>query len=165
MRGRAGRARIQPLKAALGGDWMGHTLHPLFTDTVIGTWMSGPVLDLTGGQGADRLVAAGIVGAVPAALSGAADWADAEERDPAARRVGARHAVANVAALGLQIRSLSARGAAHADGASRCRSRPTGCSAPAATSEVTSATPWASASVGVARVPTNTRPGGVTPPS
>jgi len=26
------------LKAALRGDWMGHALHPLLTDTVIGTW-------------------------------------------------------------------------------------------------------------------------------
>src|SRR4029078_10408976 len=33
----------------------------------------------------------------------------AEERGPGARRVGALHAVANVGALGLQIRSLSAR--------------------------------------------------------
>jgi len=97
------------VKAALRGDWMGHALHPLLTDTVIGTWTSGLLLDLTGGQGGDRLVAAGIVCAVPAALSGATDWADAEERDPGARRVGALHAVANVAALGLQIRSLSAR--------------------------------------------------------
>jgi len=97
------------LKAALRGDWIGHALHPLLTDTVIGTWTSGLLLDLTGGQGADRLIAAGIVCAVPTALSGATDWADAEERDPGARRVGALHAVANVGALGLQIRSLSAR--------------------------------------------------------
>jgi uncharacterized membrane protein len=97
------------LKSALRGDWMGHALHPLLTDTVIGTWTSGLLLDLTGGQGADRLVAAGIICAVPTALSGATDWADAEERDPGARRVGALHAVANVAALALQIRSLSAR--------------------------------------------------------
>jgi uncharacterized membrane protein len=97
------------LKAALRGDWMGHALHPLLTDTVIGTWTSALLLDLTGGEGADRLVAAGIVCAVPTALSGTADWSDAEERDPGARRVGALHAVANVAALGLQIRSLSAR--------------------------------------------------------
>jgi len=97
------------LKAALRGDWIGHALHPLLTDTVVGTWTSGLLLDLTGGQGADRLVAAGIICAVPTALSGATDWADAEEHDPGARRVGAVHAVANVAALGLQVRSLSAR--------------------------------------------------------
>jgi uncharacterized membrane protein len=97
------------LKAALRGDWMGHALHPLLTDTVIGTWTSGLLLDLTGGQGGDRLVAAGILASVPTALTGANDWAEVEARDPAARRVGAVHAAANVAALGLQIGSLSAR--------------------------------------------------------
>ena len=76
------------LKAGLRGDWLGHALHPLLTDTVIGTWTSGLLLDLTGGQGADRLVAAGIICAVPTALSGATDWADAEERDPGARGRG-----------------------------------------------------------------------------
>ena len=81
------------LKAALRGDWMGHALHPLLTDTVIGTWTSGLLLDLTRGQGADRLVAAGIICALPTALSGATDWADAEERDPRARRVGAQRAI------------------------------------------------------------------------
>src|ERR1700749_495164 len=65
------------LKVALRGDWTGHALQPLLTDTVIGTWTSGLLLDVTGGQGADRLVAAGIICAVPTALSGATDWADA----------------------------------------------------------------------------------------
>src|ERR1700709_814386 len=64
------------LKATLRGDWLGHALHPLLTDTVVGTWASGLFLDLTGAPGADRLVAAGIVCAVPTALSGATDWAD-----------------------------------------------------------------------------------------
>jgi uncharacterized membrane protein len=98
-----------PLKSALRGDWMGHALHPLLTDTVIGTWTSGLLLDLTGGTGGDRLVAAGILASVPTALTGASDWAEVEDRDPAARRVGALHAAANVAALGLQLGSLSAR--------------------------------------------------------
>ena len=39
------------------------------TDTVVETWTSGLLLDLTGGQGADRLVAAGIICAVTAATS------------------------------------------------------------------------------------------------
>src|SRR3954465_8005478 len=95
------------LKAALRGDWMGHALHPLLTDAVIGTWTSGLLLDLTGGQGGDRLVAARILPSAPTAVTGASDWAEAEDRDPAVRRVGVLHAVANVAALGLQIGSLS----------------------------------------------------------
>jgi uncharacterized membrane protein len=98
-----------PLKELLRGEWMGHALHPLLTDTVIGTWTSGLLLDLTGERAADRLVAVGILCSVPTALSGATDWAEVEDRDPGARRVGALHAAANVAALGLQVGSLSAR--------------------------------------------------------
>jgi uncharacterized membrane protein len=102
--------RPGPLKDALQGTWMGHALHPLLTDMVIGTWTSGLLLDLTGGRGGDRLVAAGIVCALPTALTGATDWADVEARDPAARRVGLVHGLANAAALGLQVGSLLARG-------------------------------------------------------
>jgi uncharacterized membrane protein len=99
-----------PVKDALQGTWMGHALHPLLTDMVIGTWTSALLLDLTGGSGGDRLVTAGVVCAVPTALTGATDWADVEARDPAARRVGIVHGVANAAALGLQLWSLVARG-------------------------------------------------------
>ena len=106
------RGAVQPgsIKDALQGTWMGHALHPLLTDMVIGTWTSGLLLDLTGGRGGDRLVAAGILCAVPTALTGATDWADVEARDPAARRVGIVHGLANAAALGLQLGSLLARG-------------------------------------------------------
>jgi uncharacterized membrane protein len=97
------------LKEALRGSWMGHALHPLLTDTVIGTWTSGLLLDLTGSEGGDRLVAAGILCSIPTALTGSSDWADAEAASPAARRVGAVHGIANVAALGLQVASLAAR--------------------------------------------------------
>jgi uncharacterized membrane protein len=98
-----------PLKDALQGTWFGHALHPLLTDVVIGTWTSGLLLDLTGGRGGDRLVAAGIVCALPTALTGATDWADVEARDPGPRRVGLVHGLANAAALGLQVGSLVAR--------------------------------------------------------
>jgi uncharacterized membrane protein len=102
--------RPGPVKDALQGTWMGHALHPLLTDMVIGTWTSALLLDLTGGGGADRLIAAGIVCAIPTAMSGATDWAEVETRDPGARRVGIVHGLANAAALGLQIGSLRARG-------------------------------------------------------
>jgi uncharacterized membrane protein len=58
---------------------------------------------------AARLVAAGVLCSIPTALSGSSDWADIEDANPGARRVGAVHAVANVAALGLQVASLAAR--------------------------------------------------------
>jgi len=101
-----------PVKDALSGTWLGHALHPLLTDTVIGTWTSALLLDLAGGKdsgAADRLVAAGIVCALPTALTGVSDWADAEPGADGVRRVGAVHAAGNVAALGLQTASLLAR--------------------------------------------------------
>jgi nitrite reductase/ring-hydroxylating ferredoxin subunit/uncharacterized membrane protein len=106
-----------PVKDALSGTWLGHALHPLLTDAVIGTWLSALVLDATGGDAgaSERLIAAGAVCAVPTAVTGATDWADAEPVGDGVRRVGAVHAAGNLAALGLQLASLSARrrGARH----------------------------------------------------
>src|SRR3954454_22074587 len=106
-----------PVKDALSGTWLGHALHPLLTDAVIGTWLSAMVLDATGGDedATERLIAAGVVCAVPTAVTGATDWADAEPAGDGVRRGGAGHAVGNVAALGLQIASLTVRrrGARH----------------------------------------------------
>ena len=74
---------VQPLRSggarvALGGKWLGHALHPLLTDLPIGCWLSSALLDLTPGGStriaSKRLVGAGIVFAVPTALSGASDW-------------------------------------------------------------------------------------------
>jgi nitrite reductase/ring-hydroxylating ferredoxin subunit/uncharacterized membrane protein len=100
-----------PVKDALSGTWLGHALHPLLTDVVIGTWLSALVLDATGGDpdASERLIAAGVVCAVPTALTGATDWADAEPVGDGVRRVGVVHGVGNVAVLGLQVASLAAR--------------------------------------------------------
>jgi nitrite reductase/ring-hydroxylating ferredoxin subunit/uncharacterized membrane protein len=112
--GKAVRGAIGPgpVKDALSGTWLGHALHPLLTDTVIGTWTSALLLDVAGGRdagAADRLIAAGVLAALPTAVTGATDWADTEPADDGVRRVGAVHALGNVAALGLQIASLAAR--------------------------------------------------------
>jgi nitrite reductase/ring-hydroxylating ferredoxin subunit/uncharacterized membrane protein len=98
------------LKDLLSGTWLGHPLHPPLTDVVIGTWTSALLLDFLGGeqgeQAADRLVAAGILAAVPTASAGLSDWADLRGGN---RRVGLVHAVGNTTALLLHILSLSAR--------------------------------------------------------
>jgi nitrite reductase/ring-hydroxylating ferredoxin subunit/uncharacterized membrane protein len=110
VRGAVGPGTVKDL---LSGTWLGHPVHPLLTDTVIGTWLSALLLDLSGDRGvrrgADRLIAAGIAAALPTALTGANDWADAEPGNAPVRRVGAVHATANVVALGLQVASLAAR--------------------------------------------------------
>jgi nitrite reductase/ring-hydroxylating ferredoxin subunit/uncharacterized membrane protein len=87
-----------------------HPLHPPLTDVVIGAWTSALLLDLFGGDGsedsADRLVAAGVLAAVPTATAGLSDWA---ELRGGSRRVGSVHAVGNTTALVLHALSWSAR--------------------------------------------------------
>src|SRR5205085_8084212 len=94
------RLGAQPLKDVLSGTWLGHPLHPMLTDLPIGFWTSAFTLDLLGGRAsrraARRLVAWGVVCAVPTALSGAADWSDTVDAE---RRVGFVHAAANTAAV------------------------------------------------------------------
>lgn len=110
--GNAVRSALPPggVKDALSGTWMGHALHPLLTVGTIGLWTSALLLDATGDpEGADRLLAAGIVCALPTALTGSSDWADTELGAPAARRVGIVHAALNSAALGLQVASYVKR--------------------------------------------------------
>ena len=102
-----------PVKDVLSGTPLGHAIHPLLTDLPIGTWTSAVVLDLVGGRAARpasrRLIAAGIVAAVPAATTGLNDWADTTPASDGVRRIGAVHAVANVTGLGLFAASLAAR--------------------------------------------------------
>src|SRR5690349_11980077 len=100
-----------PVKDALSGTPLGHALHPFLTDLPIGT--SAAVLDVFGGRAARpaarRLIATGILAAVPTAASGLNDWADTTPASAPVRRVGAVHAVANVTALALYAASFAAR--------------------------------------------------------
>ena len=113
------RALEPPIRTAFGsgargaflrGDWLGHALHPILTDVVLGSWTSATVLDLTGGKGAapsaQRLVATGLLLAGPTAWTGWAQWAEAGPRD---KRVGLVHAVTNGAAIGAYAASWIAR--------------------------------------------------------
>jgi nitrite reductase/ring-hydroxylating ferredoxin subunit/uncharacterized membrane protein len=101
------------LKDLVSGTWMGHALHPLLTDVVIGSWTSVTLLDLLGGSGSDqaaeRLLAVGIAAYPPTALTGLSDWADGEPVDDAVRRIGLVHAALNSVALGLYVGSLRSR--------------------------------------------------------
>ena len=55
----------------LRGEWLGHAVHPLLTDVVLGTWTSASVLDLVGGAdasaSAQKLVGTGLLAAGPTA--------------------------------------------------------------------------------------------------
>jgi nitrite reductase/ring-hydroxylating ferredoxin subunit/uncharacterized membrane protein len=106
-----GAVRRTRLKPVLSGSWLGHPLHPLATDAVIGSWTMAALLDLRGGQDSEQaaktLVGVGILSAVPTAASGASDWADTP--DVRVRRMGIVHAACNVLALGLNVGSYVAR--------------------------------------------------------
>jgi nitrite reductase/ring-hydroxylating ferredoxin subunit len=100
--------RPQGLKDLLHGTWLGHTLHPVLVQVPVGSWISAGVLDAIPPlrPAATVLIGTGVAAAVPASLAGAADWS---EQEVGVRRLGAIHAVANTAALGLYVGSLVAR--------------------------------------------------------
>jgi uncharacterized membrane protein len=94
----------------LRGEWLGHALHPLLTDVVIGTWTSASLLDVLGGPRwsapAQRLIGVGLLAAGPTAWSGWAEWSQAGQRE---KRVGLVHAVSNGIAAGVYAASYVAR--------------------------------------------------------
>lgn len=99
-----------PRGEALRGEWLGHALHPILTDLVIGTWTSATILDLVGGRdsrtAARRLVAAGLLAAGPTAWTGWAEWSVAGTRE---QRVGVVHAASNAVSIGAYAASWNAR--------------------------------------------------------
>jgi nitrite reductase/ring-hydroxylating ferredoxin subunit len=103
----------QPLKDALSGTWLGHALHPLMTDVVVGTFLSTTLLDLVGGdadgRAGARLIGIGMAAYPPTALTGVNDWADTEPVSDAIRRTGLVHAASNTTALAFYAGSLAAR--------------------------------------------------------
>jgi nitrite reductase/ring-hydroxylating ferredoxin subunit/uncharacterized membrane protein len=92
----------------LHGKWLGHPVHPLLVQVPIGSWLSAAVLDLRGHRSreAGLLVGVGLAAAVPAALTGAVDWAELQRPQ---MRVGLVHALSNTAAVGLYTASLACR--------------------------------------------------------
>ncbi len=103
----------QAVKNALHGVWLGHPLHAAVTDVPIGSWTVAAALDVldAGGSaqyraGADAAVMIGLLGAVPAALSGMTDWSDTHGK---AQRLGAMHGLLNVGAVAMYATSYVAR--------------------------------------------------------
>ncbi len=106
-------------------DWLNgvplrHRLHPALIAVPLGAWTTGLLLDWLDSRvargadayqrGADAAVAFGILGALPAAATGLADWVDTYDHP---RRVGMLHALVNTTALGLYLGSLGLRLAGH----------------------------------------------------
>jgi nitrite reductase/ring-hydroxylating ferredoxin subunit/uncharacterized membrane protein len=102
-----------PVKDALSGTWLGHAVHPMLTDVVIGSFTAASVLDLLApgddGPAAERLIALGLAAYLPTAAAGASDWADTEIVDDTIRRAGLVHAGCNALGATLYAASWAAR--------------------------------------------------------
>ncbi len=102
-----------PVKDAVSGTWLGHAVHPMLTDVVIGSFVSASALDVLApdgdGRASERLIALGLAAYLPTAAAGVNDWADTEIVDDAIRRAGLVHANSNLVAAWLYWASLSCR--------------------------------------------------------
>jgi nitrite reductase/ring-hydroxylating ferredoxin subunit/uncharacterized membrane protein len=104
----------QKAKDWLNGTPIRHRLHPALITVPLGAWTAAALLDTLDAfdedgrwsDSADLLVGVGIVGALPTAATGLADWVDLYDHQ---RRVGVAHALLNSAALGLYVGSLALR--------------------------------------------------------
>ena len=112
-----------PVRSAvdvLHGTWLGHPLHPVLTDVVVGSWVLASLFDLMSlgddsrraEKAADTLTAVGTVSAVPTVLAGLADYSAI--RRPAAGTALA-HALLNGTSFVLYLLSLRARRAGQRD--------------------------------------------------
>ncbi len=106
------------VKNLLNGVWLGHPLHPALTDVPVGSWMVSTIFDLISlgsedsklAPGADAALTLGILGAVGAAATGAADWSDTYGEE---RQTGLLHAMLNTGALTGNLLSLYLRKTGH----------------------------------------------------
>ena len=104
-----GQSGPRSLRDLLYGTKFGHPLHPAVVTLPLGFWSASAVLDLAGEErAADLMVGCGLVSALGAAATGAAQWQDATN-DLQPRRLGALHAVINVSATALYGLSLLSR--------------------------------------------------------
>ena len=96
----------QVAKNAMHGVWLGHPLHPVFTDVPLGAWTTGLVLDAVGSMNGDRAmhraadvaIAVGLAGAAGAAVTGLTDWSETSGHS---QRTGLVHGLLNIAATTL----------------------------------------------------------------
>jgi nitrite reductase/ring-hydroxylating ferredoxin subunit/uncharacterized membrane protein len=91
-----GRAR--PLQSLLNGTWLGHAIHPVVTDVVVGAWTVVLVFDVIGfvvpgaglGQAAEIALWVGVLAAIGAIATGLTDFKDSFGAE---QRIGCLHAL------------------------------------------------------------------------
>jgi nitrite reductase/ring-hydroxylating ferredoxin subunit/uncharacterized membrane protein len=110
-------------KNLMHGVWLGHPLHPVFTDLPLGAWTTALALDATSnGDPAMRRAATfamgvGLAGAAGAAVTGLTDWSETDGRS---RRAGLLHGLLNLTATTLFATSYALRQKDAHDGGRKC---------------------------------------------
>lgn len=105
------------IKSLLNGTPLMHRIHPALVVVPLGSWTTALIFDVLEGfaddndktayrTAADAAISVGILGALPSAKTGVADWVDLYAHR---RRVGTAHAMLNVAALACYVTSLAIR--------------------------------------------------------
>jgi nitrite reductase/ring-hydroxylating ferredoxin subunit/uncharacterized membrane protein len=113
----------QQAKNALHGVWLGHPLHPVFTDVPLGAWTTALALDAAanGDPGMRRAatfaMGVGLAGAAGAAVTGLTDWS---ETDGQSRRAGLIHGLLNITATTLFAAAFALRQKDSHDGGRKC---------------------------------------------
>ncbi len=105
----------EAIREALHGTWLHEPLHAVMTDVPVGSWTAAVLFDAIGAlagnktmdKAADALVVLGLLGAAGAAITGMNDWAEIKHAAP--RKIGAVHALLNIAATGVFAGSCWAR--------------------------------------------------------
>jgi nitrite reductase/ring-hydroxylating ferredoxin subunit/uncharacterized membrane protein len=95
------------MKDMLNGTWLGHSLHPVLTDVLLGAWGGTLLLDLVWLSNEDESIARGSDLSLLLGLLGVTEWSDLDGTD---RHVGFLHgplnsgiALLNLAALVLRV--------------------------------------------------------------
>jgi uncharacterized membrane protein len=98
-----------PVREALHGVPVGHSVHPVAVLLPVGAWIGSAVLDFVpGSERASRaLVGVGIAGVLPSVATGLADWSVLRADQS---RVGIVHALSNTVATCLYTASFVQRG-------------------------------------------------------
>jgi nitrite reductase/ring-hydroxylating ferredoxin subunit/uncharacterized membrane protein len=113
----------QRAKNALHGVWLGHPLHPVFTDLPLGAWTTALALDAAAQRDTGMRRAAtfamgvGLAGAVGAAVTGLTDWSETDGRS---RRAGLIHGLLNITATTLFATAFALRQRGSHDGGRTC---------------------------------------------
>ena len=103
------------IRDLLHGTWLHEPLHSIMTDVPVGSWTAAVLFDAIAAVArsekldfaADALVILGLAGATGAAITGMNDWAEVKREAP--RKIGAVHAILNVASSLLFMGSLFER--------------------------------------------------------